>query len=107
MAWVDRRVIGMNHIWEGTEDRLICSEPLEARWFLSGSGDAEGVPLAVSSRGGVHVVEITAEEEDEQDVAMSPRQLPRQVVDALRGSTRGRKSSRRNTKMRMGNVSMG
>ena len=66
-------------LWNASRDRLLCAEPLEGRWLLSG--------IAVSSSpyvdGGVHVIGIEEEIDDGEDVDVAPTDLPHRVRTAL------------------------
>ena len=65
-------------------DRLLCAEPLERRWLLSGASppvaaaaDASGAAVTVE------VLEDLPDDERDGDVEISPDQLPQVIVAAL------------------------
>src|SRR5688572_2877369 len=77
------------HFANRPQDRLLCTEPLEARWLLSGLA----LPAAPYVDGPVLVMELEVEsdDDDEGDVEVAPSELPEQVVAALDGRFPGAK----------------
>src|SRR5687768_6042464 len=67
-------------------NRLLCAEPLEGRWLLSGTAAATAAAPADTTAPVVDVLELEQEEDegDDGDSEIAASQLPPAVLDVFR-----------------------